>query len=139
GAAGEATRIELDSPVWARYLRFTFPKAEDGRHYYPPRELGVFEAAAEDGYLSVLSEWGTDTTFGPHEYLVGHPSIVATQGADAGDTASEATPLRGGDVASGSVAVAEDVDWYRITVPEGENHLEVRLTGDPSIAYVFEL
>lgn len=139
GAAGEATHIELDSPVWARYLRFTFPKAEDGRHYYSPRELGVLEAAAEDGYLSVLSEWGTDSTFGPHEYLVGYPSIAATQEADAGDTASEATPLRGGEVASGSVAVAEDVDWYWISVPEGENHLEVRLTGDPSIAYVFEL
>lgn len=139
GAAGRTTEVELDEPVWARYLRFTFPKTEGGRHYQSPRELTVIEAPVTDAYLSALSEWGTDTAAGPYEYLVGGEDTVAGEGPDAGDTPSEATPVASGAELSGSVAVAEDVDWYRITVPAGENHLEVRLSGDPTVAYAYEL
>ena len=138
GAAGRTTTVRLDAPVWARYLRFTFPKTEGGRYFQSPRHLAVLEAPVAGGYLSVLAEWGTDTTAGPYERLVGR-EVAAPDGPDAGDAASEATRLVSGDEVSGSVAVAEDVDWYRITVPAGENHLEVRLAGDPSIAYLYEL
>src|SRR5690606_5682737 len=92
-----------------------------------------------DGYLSALAEWGTNARVGPYEHLVSFPEGAAAETADAGDTREQATPLASGQVFTGTVAVAEDVDWYRVTVPQGENHLAVRLEGDPTIAYRYEL
>ncbi len=66
-------------------------------------------------------------------------TVAAAEAHDDNDTKERATPLASGAVISGTVAVAEDVDWYRITIPAGQNHVEIRLAGDPSIAYTFEL
>ena len=139
GGATTTAELDLEAPLWARYVRFTLPKREGGRFYVAAKQVSVNEAHVADGYLSALGEWGTNTKIGPYEHLVGFPEEAAVEQTDAGDSAEQATPLVGGDVAVGTVAVAEDVDWYRITVPAGENHLEVRLSGDPAIAYTYEL
>lgn len=47
--------------------------------------------------------------------------------------------LSSGAPVSGSVLVGEREAWFEIKVPEGDNHLSLRLQGDPSIAYAYEL
>lgn len=139
GGPSAVTEVTLDEATWARYVKLTFPKVGDARYFQSPRAVQVFETEVGDGYLSALAEWGTDTTHGPYEVLMADTEGLTTEPEDAGATPAEAAPLASGQTVTGTVAVAEDVDWYRITVPEGENHLEVRLSGDPAIEYVYEL
>jgi Mg-chelatase subunit ChlD len=136
--AGERTAMALDEPVWARYVRLSSPKREGGRRYFPPTKLEAREAAPGDGYLSALGEWGTGAGSGPYELLAAAPA-AATVGADDDDAPERATPLTPGSAVAGTVAVGEDVDWLRLTVPPGHNHLALRLGGDPTIAYDYEL
>lgn len=136
-------KLELDAPAWARYLRLTGKAVTGadgapGRYYYPPDAVRVFERPADADYRSALAEWGPSSREAVYEYL--NPVSVATSVADAGnDTRQSASPLRSGEQVTGTVQVAVDEDWYRLTIPAGENYLELSLAGDPAIAYRFEL
>lgn len=137
-AAGVA-KLELEEPLWARYLRFTAPKGE-ATYLYEPQELSVYEAdVGVDGYLSVLSEWGNMTKGAVYELLVdsGAPVQVARNAGN--HTRETATLLTSGVPANGAVSIGENEDWYKITVSGSQNHVELRLTGDPSIGYTYEL
>src|SRR5690606_34895132 len=138
---GPATNVEIElaEPVWARYVRLSAPKRDGGRYYYPPHKVAVNEAFVADGYLSALAEWGTNARVGPYEHLVSFPDGAAVETADAGDTSEQASPLAIGHAVTGTGAVADDVAWYCVTVPQGEIHLAVRLGGDRTIAYSYEL
>jgi len=140
--AGVAT-LTLDSPVWARYLRFTAPKApgadgEPGRYYYAPDAVAVYERTQDAEYRSALAEWGPASRAAVYEYLTGFETPELTDDAGNGSLQT-ATPLPAGRPVSGTVQVAVDEDWYRLTVPQGHNHLEVTLGGDPAIGYAYEL
>lgn len=138
GATGVAT-LELEEPVWARYLRFTAPKGE-ATHLYEPQQVSVYEAeVGEGGYLSVLSEWGNMTKGAAYELLVdsGAPEPVARSAGN--HTRETAIALTSGVPANGAVSIGENEDWYKVTVSGSHNHVELRLAGDPSIAYSYEL
>lgn len=137
--ASGVARLTLPEPVWARYLRFHGGLREDQRYVFPPERLQVIERPVDGAYLSALGEWGHVARTAIYEYLQGASEAVVSEDTDGGETQATATPLASGAVASGSVQVAEDVDWYRLTLPEGENHLEIRLGGDPAIAYLYDL
>ena len=137
-AAGTA-RLQLEEPVWARYLRFTAPKGA-AEFLYPPQQLSVFEAdVGEGGYLSAVSEWGNMTSSGPYELLVGDAEAVIGHESAGNHTREAAVTLVPGVVAAGSVAIGENVDWYKITVPQDQNHVQLQLRGDPTIAYLYEV
>lgn len=136
-------KLEFDAPVWARYLRFTGKAVAGadgapGRYYYPPDAVRVFERPADADYRSALAEWGSSSREAVYEYL--NPAEVSVGVSDAGnDTRQSASPLRSGEQVTGTVQVAVDEDWYRLTVPAGQNYLELSLAGDPAIAYRYEL
>lgn len=138
-APGQIMRVELEEPVWARFLRFTAPRPDGLRYLYEPDEVSVIEAPVADGYLSALGEWGNMTARGPFEAAAGGGATPEEEPDADNDSMEEASRLDPGRSVSGSVAVAEDVDWYVFTVGEDENRLEVRLEGDPSIGYSYRL
>ncbi len=141
--AGGLATLQLAEPAWARYLKFTAAKVdgddgEPGRYFSPPDVLRVFERAPDDEYRSALGEWGAMSRDAIYEYL--NPVTVGRELPDAGnDTLQSATPLRSGEQVSGAVEVAVDEDWYRLTIPAGQNFLELTLAGDPQIFYLYEL
>ncbi len=136
-------KLAFDAPVWVRYLRVTGQAVEGadgtrGRYYYPPDVVRVLERPASAEYPSVLAEWGSGSRDAVYEYL--NPVSATTGVTDSNDdTLQTATPLRSGEQATGTVQVAVDEDWYRLTIPAGQNFLELSLAGDPAIAYRFEL
>lgn len=134
-------RLQLEQPTWARYLRFSGqPADDDQRHLHMPRRVSVFERPADgSNYLSILGEWGTGSTTAVYEHLNPPPAIIAVDDGDAGDTMGSATSLASGSAAQGTVEVAADVDWYRLSIAPGHNQLTVRLSGEPVIAYEYEL
>ena len=132
-------RIELAEPEWARYLKFTAPRPEGTRYVDLPSMVAVFEAPVTGDYLSALGEWGTSSRRGPLEYFTVPQGAVEIELDADNDTMAGATSLRSGSPVTGTVAVGEDVDWYTFSVADGENVIEVRLEGDPSIGYVHEL
>lgn len=138
-SSGLTMRADLDEPVWARYLRFTAPKPEGVRNVSAPADIAVVEAPVDGGYLSALAEWGNMSRRGPFELT--YPGVAAAQeeAVDGGDEPESASRLTPGVRVSGSVAVGEDVDWYVFTVSEGENMVDLRLEGDPAIAYTYSL
>ena len=56
-ANGLAT-LELGTPVWARYLRFSMPGDARGGRWQLAETLRVFEQAQDADYRSILAEWG---------------------------------------------------------------------------------
>src|SRR5690606_17143330 len=131
--------LELADPTWARYVRFTVEPVEGVRYVYLPDVVSVYERAPSAEYPSLLGEYGNASRAAVYEYLNPQAATLTGGSTDAGDTREQAMPLASGSVADGSVTVAEDVDWYRLSIAAGENQLAVRLAGDPQIGYRYEL
>lgn len=134
--------LELDPPLWARYLRFTVAGPEEGppQPIVLPDAIQVFERAADDAYRSILGEWGGFGREAIYEVLVDAESDgAAAVPEDAGDAREAATALAADGVAEGTVSVPDDVDWYRIELPEGDNLLDLTLAGTPSIDFRYRL
>ncbi len=135
-APSGTTTLDLDGPTWMRYLRFDAHGHDTTeRTFYLPAHVRVFERPVDASYRSALGSWGYDAREASYEFHVGRAEVgVVDDPRDDGE-AERAHPVASGEVATGTVAVAEDVDWLRFTVPQGENLLEVRLDGDPAIEY----
>lgn len=138
GRPGSA-RLELEEPVWARYVRLEADVPVWARSMFAPDEVSVYEAPAGDGYLSALGSWGLMSPRGPYEHAQGGATASTTETGDPGDTPETAARLEPGASFTGTVAVADDVDWFAFTVPEGQNHFTLRLEGDPAVGYVSTL
>jgi hypothetical protein len=137
-AAGMAT-LTFDAPEWVRFLRFTAPKPQSSDRFFPPQTLRVFERSASDGYRSALGEWGHYRRDAIFELLDDGGGPLALEEADDNDSRDRAQPLTSGDAVEGSVQIVEDLDWFRFTIPQGENMLEVALEGDPTVNYLYQL
>ncbi|MDF1521851.1 MAG: hypothetical protein P1P87_03415 [Trueperaceae bacterium] len=135
--AGDAPRAwTLDAPTWARYLRFDARGHDPAeRVLFPPTLVRVIERAPDATYRSALGAWGLGQRAATYEHAVGRPSLPVPDDEVDDETPERARPVASGAAATGTVSVAEDVDWLRLTVPAGENRLEVRLSDDPSVAY----
>jgi len=135
--AGDGPRTwALDAPTWARYLRFDARGHDpEARSLYPPVQIRVLERPTDAGYRSALGAWGFGTADATYEFLVGRATAPVPDDVAADDTAEQAQRVPSGGTASGTVSVAADVDWLRFTVPQGENFLQVRLSGDPTVRY----
>lgn len=135
---GVATLV-FEEPVWARNLRFTAEKIDGERYAWPPGVLRVLEAPAGGDFRSALGEWGHYRREAAYEWSTSEQAPVRRLEDDAHDDRGSALSLSSHDRIAGSVLVAEDEDWYRLTVAEDENRLEIHLRGDPSIGYEYEL
>ena len=128
-ADGAVAPFTLAAPAWARFIRFSGagdPEAPSYREF--PATLRVLERPTDATYLSILGEWGQSSPRGIYEVLV--PAVSPAAGvdtADVGDTPETGSSLAIGAEAAGHVARGKDVDWYTMTIPEGQNTLVVRL------------
>lgn len=139
--SGTEAELALEAPVWARFLRFTAPAVEGERYLWPPDQVSVIERRATDGYMSALGEWGTASSSGVYEAQLGLGSRVGAlqTASDPGETPQTALRLTSGAAFTDSVAIGEDVDWLVFSVPQGENHFDLALAGDPAIGYSYRL
>ena len=132
-ADGGVTPMTLAEPTWARYLRFSGVGGSKTSYTFDlPATLRVIERDSAAEYRSILGEWGTDRPAGPYEWL--QPAAADdADAADAADNPEAATILPAGERAQGRVHADEDVDWYALTVPEGQNTLEFVASGRPTV------
>jgi Mg-chelatase subunit ChlD len=135
-ADGAPTTLALDAPTWVRYLRVEARGHDPSqRTFVLPDRIEVFERAVDADYRSALGAWGIGLRAASYEFHVASDPVVAIADDVDDGTPDRARPVASGAVATGTVAVAEDVDWLRVTVPAGENLLELRLSGDPAVRY----
>ncbi|MEN1727533.1 MAG: discoidin domain-containing protein, partial [Pseudomonadota bacterium] len=121
-------RLDLPQPTWARYLRFVFEVEGDTRVIELPDQIEVFEAAGP----SVLGEWGYLSSHGPMEAET-PPAAPSQQGIPSHNSRAQALSLAGDTPQPGRALLDQYSSWYRLTVPAGQNQLELTLTGLPSM------
>ena len=133
GADGAVTPLLLEEPTWTRYLRFSAVGGTKSEYTWDmPATLRVIERASDDDYRTILGEWGLDSPDGPYEWL--QPPDLASLGlSDEASDPDTDVPLPAGQRANGRVHTGEDVDAYSITVPEGQNTLELGVSGRPTV------
>jgi Mg-chelatase subunit ChlD len=137
---GSVTPFTFPAPTWVRYLRFTGsgPRKE-AKYWDPPASIQAIERATDTEYRSAAGEWGMDGPDGPYEWLVPPDFSVPPVVADTDDAPESANPLVGGAPAEGRVDGRSDVDWYSFTVPDGQNSMEITVTGRPIVAVALTL
>lgn len=129
--AGEST-IELEQPVWARYLRFRFHGEDGAKALTLPDRIAVWEAAVDDDYRSILGEWGHYSSNGPWE-AGNEPRYPGLPQRPDNDSRETALPVAAGETAGGLALLDTYESWYRFDVPAGENTLALSLRGDPTL------
>ncbi len=136
---GRAERLTLPEPFWARFVRFTARGLQPETDYRYPERLGIFEQEVDSDYRSILGEWGFYSRRAGFEAGLRLSEAPPLAEAVDNDSRQSAQSLPAGREAHGRVLVEEDVDWYRLEVPEGHNALRVTLRGDPAVAVSWEL
>ena len=136
-APSSVSRLDLPAPTWARYVRFSTSEPTTSGSWQLPETLRVFERPTDAGYRSALAEWGHYSRSAHFEHTAAGRA-TETSLAESGDNDSRGTaqPLEPGRRQRGDVLVGEDVDWYRIEIPDEHNHLELSLAGDPALRVV---
>jgi von Willebrand factor type A domain len=131
-ADGSVQPFAFGAPTWARYVRFTgdAKKADGSREL--PGTLRAIEAPTSSTYHSVFAEYGS-TQAGDYE-IQDPPAVDAPSYApDGNDTPETASLLDVDQTASGTAHTGDDVDWYDVSVPDGQNTLTFTLHGSPSV------
>lgn len=126
--AGGDTRIELDEPAWARYVRLVFDVPQGAASLQLPDRIAVYETAGE----SVLGEWGHYADIGPYE-ASRVPEWSGLTGQPANISRDTAVVIASGDSAPGRALLDTWSSWYRLDVPADNNHVALRLAGLPSV------
>jgi hypothetical protein len=122
----------FSSPTWARYVRYTAdaPKTSQSREL--PGVLRAIESPTSDSYRSVFAEYGA-TSAGDYEIQNPPPVDAPSYAPDGNDTPDTATPLEPDTQTSGTAHTDDDVDWFDVTAPDGQNTLTFTLHGTPSV------
>lgn len=112
-------RLTFEEPLPARYVRLEFEVA--GQGFTIPEHIAVYEADGLQSRRSILGHWGWYTHQGPEE-----PDARAFEG-EADTVSSAASPLPLGDGRRGRLEHVGDVRAYSVSLPAGENTLEIML------------
>jgi hypothetical protein len=124
--------LELAAPTWARFVRFTATRKEDGRTPYIPDVIRVWERPTDDEYRSVLTEWGDLTSRAYYELQTGlQPEATLTPVNN--DSRERAAALAVEQITAGQVSLGKQEHWYRVTMPAGDNTLKLQLEGNPTV------
>ncbi len=124
----------FDTPTWARFVQLTGTPLKKG-HYAieEPATVRVLEAPTSDTYRSILGEWGYGSPLGPRDWSEPPDVAVAADLNDDDNTPETARTLTPGTTAAGRVHRDEDVDWYSIAVPLGQNSISIDVGGVPTV------
>ncbi len=130
---GTVAPFQLDAPTWARYVRLTAPgpRAEGGAWELPGR-IGILERPTDDGYRSILAQWGQSRAEGPYELLVPETREPTLDDPDVGE-GDQARPLEPEVRAAGRVAIGSDVDEYLVDVPDDRHSIRLEVGGEPVV------
>lgn len=133
------SRFELEGAPWVRFVRISARGLPEKTGYSLPAAVKVFEAPTSGDYRTILGEWGQSQKTAVFEAQQGQSAQVALSENDDNDTVETAQLLVDGESVEGQVVIGEDVDWYRISVPEGENSFELTLSGEPVLGVEYDL
>ena len=131
---GSVAPFSFDTPTWARFVQLTGTPLKKG--YYSieePATIRILEAPTSDAYRSILGEWGFNAPVGPHDWITQSGDAVAADLNDGDNTPETARPLIPGTTAAGRVHRDQDVDWYSIAVPTGQNSISIDVGGVPTV------
>jgi Mg-chelatase subunit ChlD len=129
---GSVANLTFAQPVWARYVQFTADAAKQDLFRELPGMLSAFEVPTDATNRSIMGEYGP-TQAGPYE-VANPPALTAPDYApDGNDTPDAATPLAQGQTVTSTVHTGQDVDWYDVVAPAGQNTLTFTLQGTPRV------
>ncbi len=132
---GSVAPFRFAEPTWARYVRFTGEApAEDKEYRETPVVLRVLERATDDTYRSVTGAWGWTSLPAIRERL--QPPDLTTpatrrSGVDGNDHPADATALAEGVPVDADIQRGVDTDWYTLTIPAGDNTLDLAVEAPP--------
>ena len=138
---GESKTLDLDpdKETWARYLKFSAAVPEKPGKIVFPETLRVIEQVSDDQYRSIIGEWGIASRDAIYEQIHGLNKTVAAESSSANNSKETALPIQPGQLLEGSVVLAIKSEWYSVSVPDGQNTLELKLGGDPTVRTVLTL
>lgn len=138
-ASGAAPAVlELERPLWARFVRFTGIAPAGARAVSPPSVIRIREQPSGLDYRSILGEWGYGDHRGPFELERGLPPEAELKVADH-ISRERAADLPPGRLAEGEVLLTQVEHWYRLQVPTADNSLRIELAGQPTVRTRLEL
>ena len=131
----EISSISFDNPVWARFVRFSSTDPDKAGSWQLPATLQILERPAGAGYRSMLGEWGHYEKNSIFEYLADEQSATNSNNNFVTGNASKANArfLTSGNQVSGQVQRGKDEDWYKLSVPQGQNRLKLTLSNSPTL------
>ncbi len=129
----------FDTPVWAKYIKFSV--ANDKKvEYLLPEELQVLEMKSDDSYTSIVAEWGRDNEDSFYEYNQSRKEKKERSVIEGNEKKEDAYKIDMNQTVRGLVSVAKhDEDWYKVTVPQGNNQFELNLLGEKGVDVAYEL
>jgi von Willebrand factor type A domain len=137
-ADGGSTSFELDSPIWARFVRISAAGIDEFKWRAWPDTLQIWELPTDDEYRSILTEWGHASQSAIYEAL--HPLQMEKPFEAAGhDSKVNAATLEFDQLAGGQVVLGKHEHWYKMKVPSGQNILSIEVGGDPTVRTVVHL
>ena len=128
----------FETPVWARFIRFSTTEPDRPEYWDLPKTLRVLESAVGGDYRSALGEWGHYSRQAAYELQQDEETAAANEAAS-NDSRQSAQALAPGATAQGTVTLGEDTDWFSVNVPPESNTIEVTLTGTPLLKARVEL
>jgi len=136
--ADSPAELTFESPVWARYVRFSVAADDERPIVNLPETMTFHEVATGDDYRSILGEWGVNSRSAYYESLQALPlrEGLARRG---NETRAAADDLEPGRPESGFVQLLEQSHWYRPRLPAGHNTLVLTIQGDPTVRAELEL
>ncbi|MFV2062479.1 MAG: VWA domain-containing protein [Chloroflexota bacterium] len=129
----------LDDSTWVRYLRLRGTGPVEARSVELPATLHILERATDERYRSIIGEWGYRSAQATYEWLGAGDTATSRPTADAGDDMAGATVLAAGAVVADRVEIDADEDWFGIVIPAGQNTLEIRVDGRPTVRVALSL
>lgn len=126
------TAIGIETPVWARFVRFSVPTATESRALSVPDTIRIHEAPTSDSYRSILGEWGHRNSYSFYETTMpvsSRPQLESRPNVSQA-TAAALSPQK---TEAGFVRLGEESHWYRADVPAEHNTLTFTLSGEPTV------
>jgi hypothetical protein len=132
--------LALDTPAWARFVRYVAQPPTDPQWYEYPTALGIDEYPLTDSYRSILAEWGGNGPVAIYEEMQTiHALGSQLEEVEPNDDGSTAQPLAVGQPVNGTTWIGRDEDWFAFTVPANVNTLNAIVRGDPAVSVDVEL
>lgn len=131
----EVSSLRFDDPVWARFVKFSSTDPDRAAKWQLPERLQILERTADAGYRSMLGEWGHYARNSAFEFLQERQPMSASsvKTVTGNGSKAKAHSLGSGQKVAGQVQRGKDEDWYRLSVPQGQNLLTIDLSGIPTL------